>query len=548
MAASRRFFVFLFIALILGVTGLLLSCGGGGGSGSSVGVTGSSGSGSVALMLADGPADDYQNIWMSVLEVILLPADGSALHPVTIFRSSDPEGYEFDLLDLRDQDFLLTVKDNIPSGTYSKIRLKINTDRIIAVPKEGIDAECGNNMGDLQIKLPSGKIDLNPRGGIPVRAGETLAIRLDIDANKSIQLHSAGNSGKCIFRPVVFVDIEPVFVPDRCPRMLKGIINRLYTDNGQTIGFELVLGEGRNPLHVYIDSQTIIFDEDAIIVGPEAFLLGDPVNVRGFLDGEGELLASLVVIGEVIKVKGIVTEDVNEEGVFIVDPEPGESIIGDPLPVALAPETAIFSGCDTPVIPDNIEAGMGVRLFGKLEVTNGVIVFKAVAVFLTPSALTGTITDVVVPAPEHEGSITLDGSIFIGVPYDVNPYLVGDGEVPWSLIETVVGCEPFPRASVELAPGTGENRRASAIDILPEVLDNATIETISLTDRLITTTSGQTIYVQPGAFILLSTSGADTPVSLSSFEIGDTILVHGIEGCGGPDPDFYGFILFRVMT
>jgi len=49
------------------------------------------------------------------------------------------------------------------------------------------------------VKLPSGKIDLNPRGDFEVTAGATLSIRIDIDADKSIKLHQAGQSGKCIF-------------------------------------------------------------------------------------------------------------------------------------------------------------------------------------------------------------------------------------------------------------------------------------------------------------------------------------------------------------
>ena len=43
------------------ITSLLVSCGGGG-SGGSQSTAGSSVSGSVALLLADGPADDYDQI------------------------------------------------------------------------------------------------------------------------------------------------------------------------------------------------------------------------------------------------------------------------------------------------------------------------------------------------------------------------------------------------------------------------------------------------------------------------------------------------------
>jgi len=37
----------------------------------------------------------------------------------------------------------------------------------------------------------------------------------------SVALHQAGNSGKCIFRPVVFVDIETVYDFKKCPDILS---------------------------------------------------------------------------------------------------------------------------------------------------------------------------------------------------------------------------------------------------------------------------------------------------------------------------------------
>lgn len=547
MVLHRRLSSFgLFVILVVS-TGLLFSCGGGGGSNSTNVGSSSSGTGSAALLLADGPAEDYDHIWIWITQVTLLPEDGSRLHPVVLFRSNRPEGYRADLLDLRDQDLLLTIKDRIPTGKYAKIRLEIAD-----IMAEAFDnnAECS----DIEIKLPSGKIDLNPRGGLYVRAGQTLAIRLDVDANKSIQLKGAGKSGKCIFRPVVFVDISPVFVPDRCPRMLKGTIDRLFTDHHtqETIGFRLNLGDGRSPLRVNVDNQTAFFDADASIVGPEALSPGDPVNVRGRLDGEGEVLASMVVIGAVIRVKGIVTDttEVINNGTFVIDPDPGQSIIGDALTVALVQDTAIYSGCDTPVESDFIQVGMGTRIIGKLDLNSGA--FKAVAVFLTPRKLAGTITGVTPPTSGTNGSMTLQvsptESPTIIVPYEVKPYLVGDGEVPWSLLKEAVDCERYPQARVFLDPDATEDT-AAAIEILPKVVD-AEIGSITLSTREIITSDGQIIHIQLGAFLVLSTTGADTPVSLSTFEVGDTIRVHGVEDCGGQPnlPNFKGFILFRMMT
>ena len=102
MTILNRFLRFASILALVAAVGLVGSCGGGGGGGSSSSTgVGSGGTGSAAVLLADGPAEDYDHLWMSVLEVTLLPQDGSGLDPVTLFRSSDPDGYEFDLLDER---------------------------------------------------------------------------------------------------------------------------------------------------------------------------------------------------------------------------------------------------------------------------------------------------------------------------------------------------------------------------------------------------------------------------------------------------------------
>jgi hypothetical protein len=119
----RALTVLLVFLLLMGsATFFLVSCGGGGSGGSST-ATGSSGSGSVALLLADGPADDYDQILITITEVSLIPPDGRGRSPVVIFRN--PAGIEVDLLDLRDEDYLLTVNRRVPAVVYEKIRLQI---------------------------------------------------------------------------------------------------------------------------------------------------------------------------------------------------------------------------------------------------------------------------------------------------------------------------------------------------------------------------------------------------------------------------------------
>ena len=209
--------VVLFLTASLTAGFVLGGCSGGDGSGSGGGSSSTAGNGTVALFLADGPADDYDSIFITICKVSLIPSENNPNRSEVVIFESD-ECFEVDLLKLRNEDLLLTINKRIPGGFYEKIRLEIDDIRSKGGP-------CDSN--GKYFKLPSGKIDLNPRGGIFVKSGKTLAIRLDIDANKSINLHEAGNSGKCIFRPVVFVDIETIQTPQRCPRILVGDIARL---------------------------------------------------------------------------------------------------------------------------------------------------------------------------------------------------------------------------------------------------------------------------------------------------------------------------------
>ena len=111
--------------------------------------------------------------------------------------------------------------------------------------------------------------------------GEALAIRLDIDAKKSFLLHKAGNSGKCIFRPVIFVDIKPVDKLDSCPEVLKGrIVSLEYDSNRSVIGFFLDLNRG-DLLQVSIATDTVIFDENGLPGDKSDIELRKPAYVRG---------------------------------------------------------------------------------------------------------------------------------------------------------------------------------------------------------------------------------------------------------------------------
>ncbi|MHC4958814.1 MAG: DUF4382 domain-containing protein [Planctomycetota bacterium] len=328
------------------------------------------GRGTVTLLLADDPAEDHDKVLVTVVRVTLKPVgDGE---PVVLFEDAD--GREFDLLALRDEDLVLAVKD-IPVGTYQSIELEIG-----AVRTEG--GPCD----DLEIKVPSGRLKLMPGEPFDVAEGEAIAIRLDIDAKKSLNLHQAGNSGKCIFNPVVRVDIGTVDRPVErtCPRAITGTIARLAD-----AAFALDLGGDRGQLKVVVNRGTAFFDDDVLAAEFVDFDIGDTVSVKGVWSDFDELTAHAVVSGTVLIVDGTASSGVTD-GVFEMKPDPGEALIGA-TDVLLADDTVVLKGCvvsDT----DAIVADARVSVTGKVSLGDGE--FRAAAVVVLPG------DDVAVPVDE----------------------------------------------------------------------------------------------------------------------------------------------------
>ena len=190
---------------------VLVSCGGGGSGGSSGGSgdgTQAQGKGTVGILLTDMPADPAQfaAIIASIIKVELMGSEENG--PVTLY--SGP-AKEFDLLRLRNESIPLVFKDNVPAGTYCKIRLILSDLELVLT--DDTPNNLANNETD-HPKLPgNGKLDLVARDCFTVVDGEVLALQLDIDAGKSIHIiekgncHSNGNKSCFNFRPVVFVDV-----------------------------------------------------------------------------------------------------------------------------------------------------------------------------------------------------------------------------------------------------------------------------------------------------------------------------------------------------
>ena len=547
---------------------VLAGCGGGGGSGSSSSDSAPADTGTVALSLTDGPTDDYKHIYLYITQVSLLPANGG--DPVVIFKSKDPDGYRVDLLDLREKDdaFLLSVKKKVPAGQYAKIRLEVAEIEAEGYGSEEDEyrgpVECDSVNTDIYIKLPSDKIDLNPQGPFWVKKGETIAIKLDVDAKKSL-LHKAGKSGKCIFSPTVFVDIETLRQGERrCPQILAGEMETLIEDSdGNVDGFEMTLKEtwysknkdhyqSRGEVDVLFsddpDDPTTIFDENGESIDPEDLKFEDlpqMVLVRGRLNRRGEVLASLVVLGGVQVFKGTVIDLDSDQNQFTIELSNGS---GSPV-IDYDEDTLILTNCNTE--GSDIPLGSKVRVYGKfVDPENG-------------DDRTNTIQAIVVVVKDQDISWTLVEMNAVSGGYDLileelgeeNPIflpdgapvsLKGDGDLEADFLAELVNCneedpdDNLPR-QVEIIFDDIEEDEAAELFVYQDEL-KAVVEDTIPEDNVIEYDSGKKILVNEDdvrifRHIFVMDKCGNTKevkcdfIHFEEISPGDEITAFGLEAC-----------------
>ncbi|RPJ14761.1 MAG: DUF4382 domain-containing protein [Deltaproteobacteria bacterium] len=527
---SSKFYLsaFLIISVII-IAAVFVACGGGGG-GSSSGSAPASGS--VAVMLTDGPLEDLQKLNIWITKVSLLRADNG--QEVVVFEDDLP-GHEVDILRYREYEYLLTVNQEVPVGTYSKVRLEVSK-------VEAVGGDCDAVANGIEIKLPSGKIDLNPRGTFQVVEGEALVIRLDIDAKKSFLLHQAGNSGKCIFRPVIFVDIKSVDKLDSCPEVLNGRIVSLEKElSGSVTGFALDLYRG-DLLQVSIDSGTVIFDENGLPGDKSDIELRKSAYVRGRIQSDGSLLASLVVMGDVLKVKGTATEAVVvDQDQYTMTLDPYQELIGS-VEVGLASKSIILIDCDTPVGRSYIQQGVRTTVIGKYDTEKSVL--RAVAVIVEPRGITGRLTKIVDATGGSNLTITLADSPsteIVFLPFGQNVYLQGDGVVALGRLQDLVECTNSNiqvRVLVDPAKTTTPPT-TKKVYVIP---DQMTSDVDSVGTYTIFLTDGYIIDVETDATIIKKTDGRYFHIELSDIQHGNEVTVFGLDNCRIPN-HFYGYIV-----
>ena len=499
---------------------------GGGGSSTETGVKAEGTYGKVGILLTDGPADEYSHIWVTVTEVSLIPSGKD--DAVVIFSSED--GYKFDLLQYRDEDFFLTLNEEVPVGTYEKVRLKVL--KVEAESRE--DGLCN----EMEIKVPSGKIDLNPRSPIIVEEGSTLYIRLDIDANKSINLHKAGKSGKCIFRPVVFVDVITKDALPECPTLIKGTVCSLHDGNkdGKPESFTLQRDHGcLGNIDVRMTAETLVFREDGSFGCASDLEEGQHVMIRGMLD-DGCFEATLVIIGDALCLKGTVKEPVDDTA-FALAPSAGEAVTGD-VTVILDEKTPLFSGCNTPA--EAVEADMNVLVIGKLDVTSRKL--YAAIVLIQSDEVSGTTGSVEKVEGGYYLTINLEagGTERIFISTGTRIVIEGDGLFPAEMIPFLC-LHPYHVRVIRGSDASLELR------ITPESVKGEVVDICSPLDRTILVDTEDADCDAKVRIMYLAT-GVDTTgecdrlISFSDIDEGNSITCFGFWKGSGDDAEFCAFV------
>lgn len=353
--------------------------------------------GTVVLLFTDKPTEDYSSIILTVSEATLIGGDDS--HHV-LFASEPGEERHIDLLDLTNYNEPVMFGE-VRVGNYTKIRLQLES--IELVPRDGSPAFF------LERLPANGKVDLLQPDGFDVLPGRTLMLEVDVDANKSIHIVEAGNSGRVNFRPVVRVEVYDTGMPHKLAR-LEGAV---FGDPNATAGTFVVCSIDAPDycVDVATDAMTSFFDDEGLDSDFAYLADGSMVVVIGEY-GTDPIVLNAIVVENGPDVGQITGNVVNrpEGGQFLVLTIDGEDYV-----VELQSGTKFYDA-DGPIATDHI------ALSDRVEV-EGVIppkadpedpdMIRAALVFLEANEddlLSGTIADPIVDSEEEQSFILTTGT------------------------------------------------------------------------------------------------------------------------------------------
>ena len=289
--------------------------------------------GSVAVLFTDAPHDQFCQVRATVTAIDLLGTSG----PTNLYTGSRT----VNLLAMRNFSDFFAIDADVPIGTYEKVRLTLSDLALVECDDAG---QPEPESGWEHPHLPgNGKLDLNPRGAFEVVGGETLVIELDLDMEKSLHLHQAGN-GRWQFRPVVFVTIRPddrrlVRVFGSARSLGANAFELCPVEPAATVG-PAATSASSECLDVYTDAKTGLFDRNGDPAGLSALAANDLLTAIGFLglhdDADGDtrnddLKLDAVVLefgprGTFARLPGTVVSAPGNNDIFVFDPLSGEAI------------------------------------------------------------------------------------------------------------------------------------------------------------------------------------------------------------------------------
>jgi hypothetical protein len=298
MLPSKLRFHFGYHVSLLALLALGACSGGGGMDGNSTDPTNPmpspSGQATVGVLLTDAPGTSFSEANATITGITLM-GRGS---PQTVFSGSNT----IDLLKLDSSSDLFALSTSVAPGSFQKIRLTLSDLELVRR-----DA-AGNVVERVHPNLPgNGKLDLNLQNSMSASAGDTLLLELDFDMQKSIQIVSAGASGRVNFRPVIFVRLLQKSLNGRLAR----VAGTIGTIDATALTFQLCdlvrnvpeattrssSGSddrmGNHCIEVATDDKTAVFGADGAAVTFADLKAGDPVTAIGRIskqddDDQGE--------------------------------------------------------------------------------------------------------------------------------------------------------------------------------------------------------------------------------------------------------------------
>jgi hypothetical protein len=342
-----RFLRFSFAGIVATGLAALSACGGGGDSGgNSPEVNSTPTTGSVAVLFTDAPTDQFCHVFATVQSIDLLGSNG----PTNVYTGPET----VDLLAMRNFTDYFSIDTSVPVGQYEKARMTLSDLALVECDAAGVPEPAGEWEHP---HLPgNGKLDLNPRGTFEVIGGETMVIELDMDMEKSLHVHQAGN-GKWQFRPVVFVTIEP---DDSKLVRVFGQVRNFSNTTFELCPIEPVSSvdndgpvPGSECIDVVMDGNTSVFGDEG---NPGSVANDDLVTAIGFLglhddaDGDSRMddlkLDAVVIevgpLGTFARIRGKVVTAPGNNDLFVFDPSPLDDAT-NAIDVTLQAGTRVFA-------------------------------------------------------------------------------------------------------------------------------------------------------------------------------------------------------------